>query len=148
MNCTSRKRRDGLSRQPSTPTSAASPSYEKIGPTARVTAYAWYQLGMPYGHLFVTPEGAAMYWGFTSTAGMVGRQSQARRHGSHLGWCVAAQEVQIVPGLAQRDHLRCGPGAQSFLASQNGQDLVVAGEHRAASLVVGPSKAPPPTAPS
>ena len=56
-------------------THAASPraNYEKIGPTARVTAYAWYQLGMPYGHLFVTREGAAMYWGFTGTAGMVGK---------------------------------------------------------------------------
>jgi hypothetical protein len=54
-------------------TSAASLSYEKIGPTARVTAYAWYQLGMPYGHLFVTREGAAMYWGFAGTAGVVGR---------------------------------------------------------------------------
>jgi len=38
--------------------------YDKIGPTAHVTAYAWYQLGMPYAHLFATREGAAMYWSF------------------------------------------------------------------------------------
>lgn len=38
--------------------------YDKIGPTAHVTAYAWYQLGLPYSHLFATREGAAMYWTF------------------------------------------------------------------------------------
>ncbi|PRP95127.1 class I SAM-dependent methyltransferase [Enhygromyxa salina] len=38
--------------------------YGKIGPTAHVTAYAWYQLGLPYSHLFTTREGAAMYWIF------------------------------------------------------------------------------------
>lgn len=38
--------------------------YDKIGPTAHVTAYAWYQLGLPYSHLFATREGAAMYWVF------------------------------------------------------------------------------------
>ncbi|PRQ03054.1 Leucine carboxyl methyltransferase [Enhygromyxa salina] len=43
---------------------ASAQGYDKIGPTAHVTAYAWYQLGMPYGHLFATPEGAAMYWTF------------------------------------------------------------------------------------
>jgi hypothetical protein len=52
---------------------ASSQGYDKIGPTAHVTAYAWYQLGMPYAHLFVTREGAAMYWTFASTAGMIGR---------------------------------------------------------------------------
>ncbi|KIG14112.1 O-Methyltransferase involved in polyketide biosynthesis [Enhygromyxa salina] len=38
--------------------------YDKIGPTAHVTAYAWYQLGLPYSHLFATREGAMMYWAF------------------------------------------------------------------------------------
>ncbi len=52
---------------------ASSPAYDKIGPTAHVTAYAWHQLGMPYAQLFVTREGAAMYWSFASTAGLVGR---------------------------------------------------------------------------
>lgn len=52
---------------------ASSQGYDKIGPTAHVTAYAWYQLGMPYAHLFVTREGAAMYWAFASTAGMIGK---------------------------------------------------------------------------
>ncbi len=52
---------------------ASSQGYDKIGPTAHVTAYAWYQLGLPYAHLFVTREGAAMYWSFASTAGMVGK---------------------------------------------------------------------------
>ena len=44
--------------------SAPASGYDKIGPTAHVTAYAWYQLGMPYGQLFATREGAAMYWTF------------------------------------------------------------------------------------
>ena len=44
--------------------SARASGYDKIGPTAHVTAYAWYQLGMPYGQLFATREGAAMYWTF------------------------------------------------------------------------------------
>ncbi|MFO7563584.1 MAG: class I SAM-dependent methyltransferase [Enhygromyxa sp.] len=52
---------------------AAKQDYDKIGPTAHVTAYAWHQLGMPYAQLFVTREGAAMYWAFASTAGMVGK---------------------------------------------------------------------------
>ena len=38
--------------------------HHKIGPTAHVTAYAWYQLGLPYGNLFTTREGATMYWAF------------------------------------------------------------------------------------
>jgi O-methyltransferase involved in polyketide biosynthesis len=38
--------------------------HHKIGPTAHVTAYAWYQLGLPYGDLFTTREGATMYWAF------------------------------------------------------------------------------------
>lgn len=38
--------------------------HHKIGPTAHVTAYAWSQLGMPYSQLFVTRDGAAMYWAF------------------------------------------------------------------------------------
>jgi O-methyltransferase involved in polyketide biosynthesis len=38
--------------------------HHKIGPTAHVTAYAWYQLGLPYGNLFATREGATMYWVF------------------------------------------------------------------------------------
>ena len=53
---------------------ATAPAYEKIGPTAHVTAYAWYQLGMPYGQLFATREGAAMYWTFRHTADRVGRR--------------------------------------------------------------------------
>ena len=52
---------------------ASNQGYDKIGPTAHVTAYAWYQLGMPYGHLFATREGAAMYWSFAGTAGAIGR---------------------------------------------------------------------------
>ena len=44
--------------------SASAQGYDKIGPTAHVTAYAWYQLGLPYSHLFATREGAAMYWSF------------------------------------------------------------------------------------
>jgi hypothetical protein len=52
---------------------AARRDYDKIGPTAHVTAYAWYQLGMPYADLFVTRAGAAMYWSFATTAGAVGR---------------------------------------------------------------------------
>jgi hypothetical protein len=51
---------------------ASTQAYDKIGPTAHVTAYAWYQLGMPYAHLFVTREGAAMYWAFAGTVGAVG----------------------------------------------------------------------------
>lgn len=46
------------------PASAHDRGHHKIGPTASVTAYAWYQLGMPYSQLFVTREGAAMYWAF------------------------------------------------------------------------------------
>jgi O-methyltransferase involved in polyketide biosynthesis len=38
--------------------------HHKIGPTAHVTAYAWYQLGMPYGNLFTTRAGATMFWAF------------------------------------------------------------------------------------
>jgi O-methyltransferase involved in polyketide biosynthesis len=52
---------------------ATTQNHAKIGPTAHVTAYAWYQLGMPYGHLFATREGAAMYWSFVATAGLAGR---------------------------------------------------------------------------
>ena len=63
---------------------ATSPSYDKIGPTAHVTAYAWYQLGMPYAHLFVTPEGAAMYWAFAGTAGFVGKLFKLPTLGSYL----------------------------------------------------------------
>jgi|GEM_PF-960564 len=48
-------------------------NYAKIGPTAHVTAYAWYQLGMPYAHLFATREGAAMYWSFVGATGALGR---------------------------------------------------------------------------
>jgi hypothetical protein len=40
------------------------PDYARIGPTAHVTAYAWHRLGMPYGELFSTREGARMYWMF------------------------------------------------------------------------------------
>lgn len=47
---------------------ARAPTYEKIGPTAHVTAYAWHRLGMPYAHLFATRAGAAMYWAFRATA--------------------------------------------------------------------------------
>jgi O-methyltransferase involved in polyketide biosynthesis len=43
---------------------ARAQDYDKIGPTAHVTAYAWYQLGLPYSDLFATREGAAMYWTF------------------------------------------------------------------------------------
>jgi hypothetical protein len=53
---------------------ASSQGYDKIGPTAHVTAYAWYQLGMPYAHLFVTREGAAMYWAFAGTFGNLGKR--------------------------------------------------------------------------
>ena len=52
---------------------ASTQGYDKIGPTAHVTAYAWYQLGMPYAHLFVTREGAAMYWAFAGTFGALGK---------------------------------------------------------------------------
>jgi hypothetical protein len=52
---------------------ASRQGYDKIGPTAHVTAYAWYQLGMPYAHLFVTREGAAMYWAFAGTFGSLGK---------------------------------------------------------------------------
>lgn len=38
--------------------------HHKIGPTAHVTAYTWYQLDMPYAQLFATRDGAAMYWAF------------------------------------------------------------------------------------
>lgn len=41
--------------------------YARIGPTAHVTAYAWHRLGMPYGELFSTREGARMYWVFRGT---------------------------------------------------------------------------------
>jgi O-methyltransferase involved in polyketide biosynthesis len=41
--------------------------YARIGPTAHVTAYAWHKLGMPYGELFSTREGARMYWMFRGT---------------------------------------------------------------------------------
>jgi O-methyltransferase involved in polyketide biosynthesis len=41
--------------------------YARIGPTAHVTAYAWHRLGMPYGDLFTTREGARMYWIFRGT---------------------------------------------------------------------------------
>ncbi|MFV8749705.1 class I SAM-dependent methyltransferase [Nannocystaceae bacterium ST9] len=41
--------------------------YARIGPTAHVTAYAWHRLGMPYGELFTTREGARMYWAFRGT---------------------------------------------------------------------------------
>lgn len=53
---------------------ASSQGYDKIGPTAHVTAYAWYRLGMPYAHLFVTREGAAMYWAFAGTVGHLGKR--------------------------------------------------------------------------
>jgi O-methyltransferase involved in polyketide biosynthesis len=42
----------------------SNPRHDKIAPTAHVTAYAWYQLGLPYTHLFATREGATMYWLF------------------------------------------------------------------------------------
>jgi O-methyltransferase involved in polyketide biosynthesis len=45
-------------------TSTHDRGHHKIGPTAHVTAYAWYQLGLPYGNLFATREGATMYWVF------------------------------------------------------------------------------------
>jgi O-methyltransferase involved in polyketide biosynthesis len=45
-------------------TSTHDRGHHKIGPTAHVTAYAWYQLGLPYGNLFTTREGATMYWAF------------------------------------------------------------------------------------
>lgn len=53
---------------------ASSQGYDKIGPTAHVTAYAWYRVGMPYAHLFVTRGGAAMYWAFAGTVGQLGKR--------------------------------------------------------------------------
>ncbi len=41
--------------------------HEQIGPTAHYTAYAWHKLGLPYAQYFVTPTGAALYWGFRLT---------------------------------------------------------------------------------
>ena len=41
--------------------------HEQIGPTAHYTAYAWHRLGLPYAQYFVTPTGAALYWGFRMT---------------------------------------------------------------------------------
>ena len=51
----------------------SSSGYDQIGPTAHVTAYVWYQLGMPYGHLFATREGASMYWAFELVTGPASR---------------------------------------------------------------------------
>jgi hypothetical protein len=41
--------------------------YARIGPTAHVTAYAWHKLGMPYGELFSTHQGAGIYWAYRGT---------------------------------------------------------------------------------
>ncbi len=49
------------------------PDYAKIGPTALVTAYAWHKLAMPYGQLFTTREGAAMFWAFHGSVGWTSR---------------------------------------------------------------------------
>lgn len=52
---------------------ASAPVYEKIAPTAHLTAYVWHQIGMPYADMFATPKGAAMYWAFHGTADVVSR---------------------------------------------------------------------------
>ncbi|NJK33355.1 MAG: hypothetical protein HC927_13665, partial [Deltaproteobacteria bacterium] len=52
---------------------APMPDYAKIGPTALVTAYAWHRLGMPYGQLFATRKGAAMFWTFEGSVGWATR---------------------------------------------------------------------------
>lgn len=52
---------------------ASSQGYDKIAPTAHVTAYAWHLLGMPYAQLFVTRKGAAMYWAFAGSLGALGK---------------------------------------------------------------------------
>lgn len=39
------------------------PRDARIAPTAYYTSYVWYRLGLPYAHLFKTPQGALAYWG-------------------------------------------------------------------------------------
>lgn len=38
--------------------------HDRIGPTAHYTAYVWKRAGLPHADLLVTPQGAALYWGF------------------------------------------------------------------------------------